>query len=155
MSAPSTYPTPLHASTSEFPSPAEAAAKGLNPNPPPLETGLSDMPELPELVHGQTAPAHGPGVKSSSAAGEKGPTYSDDSAREAAKKKAKRAVGTARGVAADAKATAEAKGWWPHSVGEAWEIYWPVVAAGAALAVTYVVVNRRYPQALPVWARRP
>ncbi|KAJ3147658.1 hypothetical protein HDU86_007904 [Geranomyces michiganensis] len=51
MSADVTYPTPEHANLSDFPTPLEAAAKGLNPDPVPLETGLSEMPELPEMTH--------------------------------------------------------------------------------------------------------
>ncbi|KAJ3166345.1 hypothetical protein HDU87_002214 [Geranomyces variabilis] len=51
MSADATYPTPGHANLSDFPTPLEAAHKGLNPDPVPLETGLSAMPELPEMTH--------------------------------------------------------------------------------------------------------
>ncbi|KAJ3033369.1 hypothetical protein HDV00_006477 [Rhizophlyctis rosea] len=149
MAATNNYPTPLHKEKEEFPTPAEAAQKGLNPNPPPLETGLSDMPELPELTH-NAAPAHGPGVAvpTSGSKTDKGPTYNDESQREAAKKKAKRAVGAA-------KDKAVRSGWLPTSLEDAWEKYWPAVATAAALGVAYVVVNRRYPQALPVWLRRP
>ncbi|CAM6054820.1 unnamed protein product [Sphagnum tenellum] len=49
------YPTPFSASAAAFPTPAEAAVRGLNPNPPPLETGLSDQGELPALVNAHTA----------------------------------------------------------------------------------------------------
>ncbi|KAJ3154894.1 hypothetical protein HDU86_004599 [Geranomyces michiganensis] len=33
-----------------FPTPVEAAAKGLNPAPAPVHTGLSDMPDLEEMT---------------------------------------------------------------------------------------------------------
>ncbi|KAJ3091272.1 hypothetical protein HK102_001124 [Quaeritorhiza haematococci] len=35
----------------EFPTPAEAAEKGLNKTEPVIESDLSEMPSLPELIH--------------------------------------------------------------------------------------------------------
>ncbi|TPX72994.1 hypothetical protein SpCBS45565_g00310 [Spizellomyces sp. 'palustris'] len=45
--ATATYPTPLSTTAqTDFPTPIEAAQHGLNPNPAPVETGLSALPTL-------------------------------------------------------------------------------------------------------------
>jgi len=146
------YPTPLHVSKNEFPTPEEAAVKGLNPNPPPLETGLSEMPELPELVH-NVPPAHSPTSPVSRdlhrTANDLKETAKD--VKDAAKVKADQAKRRAKAAAVSARD--KSKGWIPASLGEAWDMYWPAVAVGVGLAVTYVVVAKRNPQAIPVWLR--
>ncbi|KAJ3282975.1 hypothetical protein HK104_010615 [Borealophlyctis nickersoniae] len=155
VNVPESYPTPLHAPKDEFPTPEEAAVKGLNPNPEPVITGLSDMPELPELVHGTAAPAHGPTTSSpttatptSSSAGEKEPRWSDPAKREAAKRRAKAAASNAAN-----KAKREAKTW-AHYIEDAVDAYWPAIAVGAAVTVAYLVVAKKRPELLPVWLRR-
>ncbi|TPX61243.1 hypothetical protein SpCBS45565_g07307 [Spizellomyces sp. 'palustris'] len=177
MATTEAYPTPLHADKEEFPTPVEAAKKGLNPNPPPLETGLSDMPELPELTHandhGHAATAEGAhtnGITSTDkkensvatttttnlppSAGETEPKYADVASAKGVKSRAKSAAKKAQAKKEELRAEAAARGW-PTTWSDAWDKYWIVgtVVGVAAVAVGVTAVVRSRPDWV-AWLKR-